>query len=745
MSKKFKYFVLFIIFISVSFYATSQIYQLKYNDTILVIENAVPLNNPWAGGLNSVQVSEIDLNLDGIKDLMIFDRTGNRINPFINKGTPNQPDYKYNPEYIGNFPFLEHWALLRDYNCDGKMDIFSYAPGGIKVYKNTSVNYLSFELVTNLLLSNYQPNVINLYVTSVDIPAIDDIDGDGDLDIMTYEIFGSTVEYHRNMSMETKGNCDTLHYVLKNQCWGLFRENQLNCDIILDYQCPFNVPSPERKGHGNQGNKHSGSCVLTMETNTNTASEMIVGDIGCRYLTFLQNGGNVPNSNSKIISKDTLFPKNHNSNTIPIDMEIFPCGFYLDVNNNTKKDLIVSPNNSGTLEQENFYSVWRYNNIGQNNQPNFVLQEKNFIQSGTIEVGEGANPTLYDIDGDSLLDLIIGNYSYYDSTGGMLSFYKNTGNKDVPQFTLITRNFANIPSYNISPFNSPIRGIAPTFGDIDNDGFAEMILGDVHGNIHLFENNNGVFSLAQANYSSINVGEFATPQLFDLDGDTLLDLIIGERNGNVNYYQNTGSKTVPTYTFVTDSLGKVNAKEWWNYIGFSYPHFYKSNGSTQLILGCMGGFLKFYDNIDQNLTGSFNLVDSAYMNIKVGSRATVCGAHFVGNDTLYDVIIGNYTGGVTLFTGDYFNSVNNEYFSELDFILYPVPSFNRLNVSFDNYAFQYLKHTYKIYNLLGQEVLHGHLNGSGIDITSLQPSSYIFVLTQNGNTFYKTKKFTVIK
>lgn len=745
MSKKIKYFLLITAFISVSFSASSQIYQLKYNDTIQVVENAVPLNNPWAGGINSVQFSEIDLNLDGINDLMIFDRTGNRINPFINKGTPNQPDYKYAPEYIGNFPFLEHWTLLRDYNCDGKMDIFSYAPGGIKVYKNTSVNYLSFELVTNLLLSNYQPNVINLYVTSVDIPAIEDIDGDGDLDIMTYEIFGSTVEYHRNMSMEAKGNCDTLHYVLKNQCWGQFRENQLNCDIILDYQCPYNVPGPERKGHGNQGNKHSGSCVLTMETNTNTATEMIVGDIGCRYLTFLQNGGSVPNTNSKIVAKDTLFPKNHSSNTTPIDMEIFPCGFYLDVNNNAKKDLIVSPNNSGTLEQENFYSVWRYNNIGQNNQPNFVLQEKNFIQSGTIEVGEGANPTLFDIDGDSLLDLIIGNYSYYDSTGGMLSFYKNTGNKDVPQFTLITRNFANIPSYNISPFNTPVRGIAPTFGDIDNDGLAEMILGDVHGNIHLFENNNGVFSLAQANYSSINVGEFATPQLFDLDGDTLLDLIIGERNGNVNYYQNTGSKTIPTYTFVNDSLGKVNAKEWWNYIGFSYPHFYKSNGSIQLLLGCMGGFLKFYDNIDQNLTGSFNLVDSAYMNIKVGSRATVCGAHFVGNDTLYDVIIGNYAGGVTLFTGDYFNSVKNEYFNEQDFILYPVPSFNRLNVSFDNYAFQYLKHTYKIYNLLGQEVLFGHLNGSGIDITSLQPGSYIFVLTQNGNAYYKTKKFTVIK
>jgi hypothetical protein len=725
--------------------AYSQVYQLKYNDTIQVIENSLPLANPWAGGLNSVQFSEIDLNLDGIKDVLIFDRAGNRINPFVNKGTPNQPDYKYAPEYISNFPFLEHWVLLRDYNCDGKMDIFSYAPGGIKVYKNTSVNYLSFELVTNLLLSNYQPNIINLYITSVDIPAIDDIDGDGDIDIMTYEIFGSTVEYHRNMSMETKGNCDTLHYVLKNQCWGQFRENQLNCDIILDYQCPYNVPSPERKGKGNQGDKHSGSCVLTMETNANTATEMIVGDIGCRYLTFLQNGGSIPNQNSKITSKDTLFPKNHSSNTTQIDMEIFPCGFYLDVNNNAKKDLVVSPNNSGTLEQENFNSVWRYNNIGQNNQPNFVLQEKNFIQGGMIEVGEGANPTLFDIDGDSLADLITGNYSYYDSIGGMLSYYKNTGSKNNPQFTLVTRNFANIPSYNISPFNTPLRGITPTFGDLDNDGDADMIIGDVHGNIHYFENNSGNYTLAQQNYFSINVGEFATPQIYDLDGDSLLDLVIGERAGNVNFYQNTGSKTVPNFALVTDSLGKVNAKEWWNYIGFSYPHFYKQNGINKLILGCMGGFLKYYDNIDNNLSGNFNLVDSLYMNIKVGNRATICGANFVGNDTLYDVITGNYAGGLTLFSGDFFNSINEKTYNEIDFILYPVPATNRLNVLFSNKAFQYTKNTYFIYDLLGKIVLSGTINGSGIDISNLMQGTYIFMLNQHENSISKTKKFTVIK
>ena len=44
------------------------------------------LQNPWAGGLNSCQISRIDANGDGNKDIFIFDRIGSRISIFINMG-----------------------------------------------------------------------------------------------------------------------------------------------------------------------------------------------------------------------------------------------------------------------------------------------------------------------------------------------------------------------------------------------------------------------------------------------------------------------------------------------------------------------------------------------------------------------------------------------------------------------------------------------------------------------------------
>ena len=87
--------------------------------------------------------------MDGINDLFIFDRSINRITTFINKGTPNKVDYQLAHGYEQQLPPMKHWALFRDYNCDGKMDLFTYETGGIKVYKNTSTStQLQFTLAT---------------------------------------------------------------------------------------------------------------------------------------------------------------------------------------------------------------------------------------------------------------------------------------------------------------------------------------------------------------------------------------------------------------------------------------------------------------------------------------------------------------------------------------------------------------------------------------------------------------------
>ena len=70
------------------------------------------LKYPWVGGLNSPQFGKIDINLDGRKDLVIFDRQGNRILPFINNGIPDSVSYTFHPELASLFPPLHDWVFF---------------------------------------------------------------------------------------------------------------------------------------------------------------------------------------------------------------------------------------------------------------------------------------------------------------------------------------------------------------------------------------------------------------------------------------------------------------------------------------------------------------------------------------------------------------------------------------------------------------------------------------------------------
>ena len=218
-------FLLFIFLISTSLSAQL---NLVRDNSLIIEENNIIFNSAFAGGINAAQFSNLDLNLDGVMDILIFDKSGNRINPFVNLNG----SYKYIPDYRHFFPKLNDWAILADYNCDGKNDIFTYNNGGISVYQNTSVSELEFTKVTeSFILSDYGSNFLNIYMSPIDIPAIADIDYDGDLDILTFSILGGFVEYHKNLSMELYGNCDSLAFEFSESCWGLFYEG-LNSYIL---------------------------------------------------------------------------------------------------------------------------------------------------------------------------------------------------------------------------------------------------------------------------------------------------------------------------------------------------------------------------------------------------------------------------------------------------------------------------------------------------------------------------------
>lgn len=730
--------------------------QLGFNKSshINVLKtNGDTLKNAWAGGFNSVQFSEVDLNLDGIRDLLVFDKTGNRISTFINDGINNEVSYTYDPYYLQFFPRgLNNWVLMRDYNCDGKMDIMSYNSAGIKAYENVSTTQLSFILDTIAIQTNYNPDGAGsfspLYVGTTDLPAIDDIDGDGDLDILTFSILGAYVEYHKNLSVENTGSCGSFDYELSNKCWGFFHENNTNNGVTLYDTCQWNISNPQKPSGGN---KHSGSTLLTLDVDANNSKDLVLGDVSFNNLVLLTNGDTSPMLNkSSITAYDSLFPQNNNA-TIPVDISYFPAGFYLDVNNDNIKDLITSPNCLYGCKNDN--NVWYYNNTGADNSPSFNFIEKDFLQNGMIEVGEGAHPVFFDYDSDGLIDIIIGNYGFYEPSVGPLlyisglSLYRNIGTTNAPAYQLITNDFANISTMNLDISNNrPTLGLHPTFKDLDGDNDMDMILGDYNGFIHYFTNTAGAgnaanFTLTTPDYFNIDVGNNATPLLYDLDNDGLNDLIIGKKAGTFSYYRNTGSTTTPDFTLITDSLGKIYTNRYLDIYGYSCPVIIDSAGTTQLFSGSINGSIYKFGDIDGNLTGTFS-VDSNFQNLWEGINSIVSITD-INNDNKLDMLVGNQSGGLTYFDGSDTIVVaikeNINQISEVN--LYPNPTKNLVNIDFGN---NNLKNAnIQIVDLFGKVLQNVTVNTrkTTINLNNYSAGIYLVKFTnQNGNKVYKIVK-----
>jgi len=81
----FKRFILITTLFLVYLSANAQLYFNRTDTVIVQTANGTILKNPWAGGLNFLQVSDIDLNYDGIMDLFVFDRTGNKVSTFVKR------------------------------------------------------------------------------------------------------------------------------------------------------------------------------------------------------------------------------------------------------------------------------------------------------------------------------------------------------------------------------------------------------------------------------------------------------------------------------------------------------------------------------------------------------------------------------------------------------------------------------------------------------------------------------------
>lgn len=717
----------------------------EYNPNIPVKVGTTTLKNPWAGGINYGQFSSIDFNYDGLEDLVIFDRSGDEF--VLMEHVINASVHEYQYVYKGFLyfpPDCRYRSAFVDYDADGKKDLFTYGIGGVKVYRNigNSSLGLQWQLITNILQTDYVGDISNLYVSAGDIPAYSDVDFDGDMDVLTFHIGGQNVEYHQNQSMELYGIPDSLTFVLKNQCWGKFSEDPNTNDLFLNqtaYPCEngdvTNPLRPENTGkdsiHENESiTRHSGSTLLAIDVNNNGVMDLILGDVAYPNITLLMNGGTAPNTNSAMISQDHNYP----SVSQPANMQLFPAMYWEDVDFDGKKDLIVAPNARTVSENQN--SVQFFKNIGTNALPNFVFQENNFLQKDMIDHGLGSIPVLVDENGDGLKDLVVANFVRYKPTLNLESvfqLYRNTGTTSNPEFTLVNNDYLNLSSLGLG-----LRAV-PTFGDLDGDGDQDLIVGLESGNLVRFTNTAGVgnplsfgtsVSVNDHTGTPIHVVSYAFPQLFDLNNDGLIDLIVGKKTGEISYYQNTGTSSNPVFTLISATIGQADISP--NPDGYAAPHFFRVNDTTHLFVGAYNGKLNYYHNIDGHLNNgdTFSLYSDSYLNLEVGLYSTVFVNDIDGNGLL-NLFVGQDLGGLFLFEADPLSSASiHEMEVESNLVLFPNPGNQLIQVLLKNGTSTDLK-LLGVYNILGQNQ-QIELSGTTIDVSNLSYGSYYFVLETNG-------------
>jgi uncharacterized protein (DUF2141 family) len=217
--------------------------------------------------------------------------------------------------------------------------------------------------------------------------------------------------------------------------------------------------------------------------------------------------------------------------TTPLDAGDYAAPAVTDVDGNGLLDLLVGTSN-GTVQ--------RYEQAVAGGDVFALVGPLTTDGTTPLEVRANAGPAVTDVDGDGLLDLLVGN-----NPGTVQRFEQTAANGDVFALvgTLTTDGTTPLTYSNLTK---------PAVADLDGDGLLDLLVGNNRVNLQHYEQTvagGDVFALVGTLTSNgttaVNAGPFSTPVVTDVDGDGLLDLLVGTNPGTVQRFEQVASAPLP--------------------------------------------------------------------------------------------------------------------------------------------------------------------------------------------------------
>lgn len=509
-----------------------------------------------------------DLDADGDADL-ILGSLEYALRYYENTGNASAAAFSPGPDIFASIGVLDaEVGVCGDFDDDGDLDLVTGGYYALQLFENTGTP-------TEPVFVKVENFFANLNVGASPAPTLADMDDDGDLDLLVGRAESGEVKYYPNAG--TPGSAE--FHEGEAEIWfdvGLYAYPWLH-DIDADGDFDLLIG---RDGTGFDFYRNVGTAGAWQ---WQAEDELFAGLAESTYwnspcLTDLT-GDTKPDLVYGTGDGPLAYYRNTGTLTTPAwtaDPSLF--GGTLDVGGASSPTMVDfdADGDYDLVSGSQLGDIQYYRNVGTPTAPAWQADHAVFAD---IDHSIYSAITLGDLDGDDLLDAVVGDLS------GDLFFHRNTGDG----FVYEPEMFAGI---NVGGFS------VPRLVQLDDDGDLDLVVGSEDGRAHYFQNQGGDpiewFEILGF-FGGIDVGAQCAPTLGDLDFDLDLDLVTGDLFQEVQYFANMNGLWQEDPSMLEGIVvGQSAAPALCDLDG---------DGDLDLVIGNYGGTLDYYENLMQNPAG----------------------------------------------------------------------------------------------------------------------------------------------